>query len=168
VRHVPGVATIRAYPPESKKVRRLIAKAVYLQHPINIQPHRNKSLNNLSLLTQQGSVSPERRGLGRVVIGEFDLVHREGTRLSLKCGTPGWVSEDAETKGIARYDIDFYSLEMLRAWPEKKTAYGHDKRKPSDDNDEACWTTNILEHVKERLVNRDTTQPTPDPMDTSW
>jgi hypothetical protein len=42
----------------------------------------------------------------RFVAGDFDSVHREGARLSLKVGTPGWVTEDEDTSEIARYEID--------------------------------------------------------------
>ncbi|KAF1915527.1 serine/threonine kinase, partial [Ampelomyces quisqualis] len=52
----------------------------------------------------------------RFVVGDFDSVHCEGTTLTLKCGTQGWVPEDEDSNNTAKYDIDWYSLAMIQAW----------------------------------------------------
>lgn len=52
----------------------------------------------------------------RFVLGDFDATHREGTLLTLKCGTLGWVPEDEYTECLALHEIDMYSLDTLRIW----------------------------------------------------
>ncbi|KAF2823822.1 hypothetical protein CC86DRAFT_372024 [Ophiobolus disseminans] len=50
------------------------------------------------------------------VLGDFDATHREGAFMSLKVGTPGWVPNYEDTDNLAQKEIDWYSLEMLKAW----------------------------------------------------
>nr|AAR99465.1 serine/threonine kinase [Plenodomus lingam] len=57
---------------------------------------------------------------GRFVLGDFDSTHWVDTVLATKCGTIGWVPEDGETNNMASYEIDWFSLGMLRAWLAKK------------------------------------------------
>jgi serine/threonine protein kinase len=54
------------------------------------------------------------------VLGDFDAVHKEGALLTLRCGTLGWTPAYEETDELATKDIDWYSLEMLRAWLKVK------------------------------------------------
>ncbi|KAH7074561.1 kinase-like domain-containing protein [Paraphoma chrysanthemicola] len=54
------------------------------------------------------------------VIGDFDAAHVEGDRLSLKCGTKGWVPEDEDTNDVARKQIDWYSVHMLAEYLEMR------------------------------------------------
>lgn len=112
---------------------------------------------------------------GRFLIGDFDSVHREGATLRLKCGTNGWVPKGEDTNDIARYDIDWCSLAMIRAWLEKKLAFGQEG---GDSRDERYWTTNVLAEAREQMLGETRTSaasvPTTqdsdgdDMMNTSW
>jgi serine/threonine protein kinase len=55
----------------------------------------------------------------RFVVGDFDSVHKEGTVLQIKCGTPGWCMEEEETQGRALYECDRYAFEMIEEWIKK-------------------------------------------------
>jgi serine/threonine protein kinase len=111
----------------------------------------------------------------RFIVSDFDSVHHEGAHLSLKAGTVGWVPEDEDTDEIARYQIDWYSLEMVQAWLLKKMAFG---RNPNDESEERYWTTNILIGAREKVLhggipNNTAAESTgrkdeEDEMDTSW
>ncbi|KAH7087520.1 kinase-like domain-containing protein [Paraphoma chrysanthemicola] len=56
----------------------------------------------------------------RYVIGDFDAVHVQGDRLSLKCGTKGWVPEDEDTDDLALKQTDWYSVHMLAEYLEAR------------------------------------------------
>jgi hypothetical protein len=111
----------------------------------------------------------------RFIVGDFDSMHHEGDRLVLKCGTDGWVPEDEETLDVARYKIDWYSLDMIGAWLEKKTAFEYNI---NNNHQEDRWTTNILHDAGEKVLKD--IQPSKlqdsfadegtdeDTMDTSW
>jgi serine/threonine protein kinase len=109
----------------------------------------------------------------RFVVGDFDSVHREGERLRLKTGTSGWVPLEGETRGLARYAIDWYSLGVIRKWLEIKIARGRDGHV----SDERYRTTNILaaanegnlDGVSEPVAAGPAVQELGDDiMDTSW
>jgi hypothetical protein len=114
----------------------------------------------------------------RFVLGDFDSVHHEGARLTLKVGTPGWVPEDEDTADIARYEIDWYSLNTIKTWLEKIMTSGRDVR---DLSEERFCTTHILGNARQLLkthLDGISPPPAPDPspskqnegdeMDTSW
>lgn len=112
----------------------------------------------------------------RFVVGDFDSVHREGQRQTLKTGTEGWTPLDSDTKEIARREIDFYSLQMIQAWLEKKLSYGNDPQPSSDE--ELYWTTTILGEARGKFLREGNTQHAQnqtgeeesgvDEMDMSW
>jgi serine/threonine protein kinase len=117
----------------------------------------------------------------RFVVGDFDPVHCEGARLDLNVGTVGYVTKGEETADLARHQIDWYSLDMIKAWLEAKNAFGRDAG-VSDQQEEGFWTTNILGNArmkaKAQLLGIPRPPFTPDPppqendqeneMDTSW
>ncbi|KAH6418241.1 hypothetical protein HBI14_097060 [Parastagonospora nodorum] len=112
----------------------------------------------------------------RFVVGDFDSVHREGQRLTLKTGTEGWAPLEADTNDLARREIDFYGLKMIQAWLERKLEHGNDPQITSDE--EPYWTTTILGEAREEFLregNNEYAQNSTgeeesrfDEMDTSW
>jgi serine/threonine protein kinase len=117
----------------------------------------------------------------RFVVGGFDSVHCEGARLNLKVGTVVWVPKGEETADLARYQIDWYNLDMIKVWLEAKKAFGRDAG-VRDQQEEGFWTTNILGNARMKAkaqlldIARPPFSPDPSPqeknqgneMDTSW
>jgi serine/threonine protein kinase len=108
------------------------------------------------------------------VVGDFDSVQRQDTKLRLKCGTEGWVPNDEDTKGIVRASIDWYSLAMIRCWLEMKMALGRNSGQDRDKHDE---TTKVLADFRRRMLEEDSQpgaavpvvqQVGDDSIDTSW
>jgi serine/threonine protein kinase len=117
----------------------------------------------------------------RFVVGGFDSVHCEGARLNLKVGTVVWVPKGEETADLARYQIDWYNLDMIKVWLEANKAFGRDAG-VRDQQEERFWTTNILGNARMKAkaqlldIARPPFSPDPSPqeknqgneMDTSW
>jgi serine/threonine protein kinase len=159
---------------------------LYKGYPIDVSRCVQHIRNGIQVFHNQGlvhyDIKPENIFVDvknlRFVLGDFDSVHREGVRLTLKVGTPGWVPEDEDTADIARYEIDWYSLAMIQVWLEKKVTIGRDVR---DQYEERFCTTHILGNARQLLkAQPDGRSPpsAPDPsspkqneedeMDTSW
>jgi serine/threonine protein kinase len=159
---------------------------LYKGYPIDVSRCVQHIRNGIQVFHNQGlvlrDIKPENIFVDvknqRFVLGDFDSVHREGVRLTLKVGTPGWVSEDEDTADIARYEIDWYSLAMIQVWLERKITIGRDVR---DQYEERFCTTHIhgnaRQLLKAQLDGRSPpSAPGPsspkqneeDEMDTSW
>lgn len=112
----------------------------------------------------------------RFVVRDFDSVHLQGRRLTLKNGTEGWAPLDSDKNDIARRKIDFYALQMIQAWLNRILGFWNDPQ--FTNNEESYWTTTILGEAREELLQEGNIQhaqiPTGeegsgvDEMDTSW
>jgi serine/threonine protein kinase len=163
-----------------------LRECLYKGYPIDVPRCVQDIRNGIQVFHNQGfvhcDIKPDNIFVDlqnhRFVVGDFDSVHREGARVSLKVGTPGWVPEDEDTSDIARYEIDSYSLAMIQTWLERKMTFDRDVR---DRNEERFWTTNMLGNAKQlhkEQLNSISYPPSPHPslpkqlngdeIDTSW
>ncbi|KAH3976237.1 hypothetical protein HBI25_067950 [Parastagonospora nodorum] len=83
----------------------------------------------------------------RFVLGDFDAVQKIGVRLHLKHGAMGFIPEYTRTD-LARVECDWYGLEVLKFWLEKK---GNGKARRFD---MLPSTTEILEEVTKVMQER--------------
>ncbi|KAL1793585.1 hypothetical protein ACET3X_008567 [Alternaria dauci] len=57
----------------------------------------------------------------RFVVGDFDSMQRQGSKLSYKCGTIGWRPEKADNEDYkVSVEQDWFGLEMVKAWIREK------------------------------------------------
>jgi serine/threonine protein kinase len=185
VRIESGLVTSLMFDRYDMTLREFLYKGHHIDIPRCIRDIRNGIQHMHSLGFVHCDIKPDNIFVDlqnqRFVVGDFDSVHCEGARLDLKVGTVGWVPKGEETADLARYQIDWYSLDMIKVWLEAKKAFGRDAG-VRDQQEERFWTTNILGNarMKAKAQLLDIPRPpfTPDPspqeknqeneMDTSW